>query len=357
MGTTGFAGRARPGGSPTPWRASVGGAPAAPDARILAALAMHSGEGLLVLDSDTIVLWANDALLSMIGRRREAVLEHDVATLAADDVATGALFEAIRLATGTRPSRAATTVPVLRDDGQVLLAALRVFTVDTSPGAAVRWVVSLEDVTERRQLEHALASVADEERQALARDVGTGLGAELVAARAALAVALGLADETGRLREALLRAEATVERAAAMANAFSQGILPLQRGASLAHALEVYAENMSVPGAVSVVLVSRLARSPVGNEADQLYRICQEAVANAIRHSHARFVSVVLEPHGRGVSLTISDDGSGFAAAPAVTAAGKGFRMMRLRAASIGARLDVCSAVGRGTSVTCMLGD
>jgi PAS domain S-box-containing protein len=318
---------------------------------------MHSSEGLLVLDADRTVLWVNDTLLSLIGRRREVVLEHDVAALAGDAAASGALFEAIGLAIGTRPAHGATTVPVLRDDGQVLLASLRVYTVDTSPGASVRWVVALEDVTERRQLEHALATVADEERQGLARDVGTGLGAELVAARAALAVALGLAEETGRLREALLRAETTVERAAAMANAFSQGILPLQRGASLVHALEVYADNMSVPGAVSVVLTSRLARSPVGNEADQLYRICQEAVANAIRHAHARLVSIVLEPHGRGLKLAVSDDGSGFAAAPAVTAAGKGFRMMRLRAASVGARLEVTSAVGRGTSVTCTLGD
>lgn len=69
----------------------------------------------------------------------------------------------------------------------------------------------------------------------------------------------------------------------------------------------------------------------------EIYRIAQEAVANAVKHSGAHYVDVTLDEDGGDVILTIADDGE-----PAKTrGAGIGRRTMRQRAEAVGGRLTM----------------
>jgi signal transduction histidine kinase len=80
-----------------------------------------------------------------------------------------------------------------------------------------------------------------------------------------------------------------------------------------------------------------------------VYRVAQEAIGNALRHSGARRVTVSLRQRQRSVVLEVSDDGCGFdAGAPQ---AGLGLSSMRERASSAGGRLTVVSAPATGTRV------
>jgi signal transduction histidine kinase len=83
--------------------------------------------------------------------------------------------------------------------------------------------------------------------------------------------------------------------------------------------------------------------------ADALYRIGQEAIANAVRHADASHVEVSLMHEPAEWQLSIEDNGRGFPAGQAT--ASFGIRGMGKRAESIGARLDISSAPGKGTSV------
>ena len=79
------------------------------------------------------------------------------------------------------------------------------------------------------------------------------------------------------------------------------------------------------------------------------FRIAQEALANIARHAHARQARVTLAG-GQPVRLLIADDGQGFQ--PERIAAGSfGLHSMHERAASIGARIVVRSAVGQGAEI------
>ncbi len=81
-----------------------------------------------------------------------------------------------------------------------------------------------------------------------------------------------------------------------------------------------------------------------------LYRVAQEALNNAARHSRATAIEVCLRCQGRGVVLQINDNGRGFR--PAGIGAGHfGLRIMRERAAAIGATLTILSHPGAGTRV------
>jgi two-component system sensor histidine kinase UhpB len=80
-----------------------------------------------------------------------------------------------------------------------------------------------------------------------------------------------------------------------------------------------------------------------------VYRVAQEALVNAARHSGATRIEVALENHGPIVSLLVSDNGSGFAFA--AEEKGLGLSGMRERALLVGGSLEIDSRPGKGTTV------
>jgi len=91
--------------------------------------------------------------------------------------------------------------------------------------------------------------------------------------------------------------------------------------------------------------------SDLGDDAQLVvYRVAQEALSNAARHSGAGRVEVRLARLGSGgVGLTVADDGRGFAFDESER--GLGIAGMRERALLIGGELTIESRPGRGTTV------
>jgi signal transduction histidine kinase len=84
---------------------------------------------------------------------------------------------------------------------------------------------------------------------------------------------------------------------------------------------------------------------------DQLFRIAQEALTNAIKHAKAKRIAVTLNYQVERVSLTISDDGQGFDPSASTPPDHFGLVGLRERAAAIDATLDIRSTPGTGTTV------
>ena len=85
----------------------------------------------------------------------------------------------------------------------------------------------------------------------------------------------------------------------------------------------------------------------------EILRVAQEAVANSVRHARAEHIQVKLRYDSSTLELLVADDGSGFAhAGEDLSRQGHfGLKGMRERAARIGARLEVRSSPGQGTTV------
>jgi signal transduction histidine kinase len=79
------------------------------------------------------------------------------------------------------------------------------------------------------------------------------------------------------------------------------------------------------------------------------FRVAQEALHNALRHSGASEISVTLSRTRSRVILEVADDGTGFD--PGLASGGLGLASMRNRAAAVGGSLRVTSAPGAGTRV------
>ena len=86
-----------------------------------------------------------------------------------------------------------------------------------------------------------------------------------------------------------------------------------------------------------------------------LLRIAQEAILNAVKHSGARTLRVSLDSTEHHLQLSVKDDGAGFDDSDTAPVGHYGVIGMKERAAQIGAKLQVTTAPGRGTTVSVMM--
>jgi len=189
-----------------------------------------------------------------------------------------------------------------------------------------------------------------EERSRLARDLHDAVSQKLFSLRArARAAAVLAVRDAGRAAAEMEAVAALGAEAQAELRAVIDGLAPPDLGeAGLAESLRRYAVLAGRAHGVAVRFTA--AELPaLGEDQDAaLYRVAQEALHNALRHSGATRIGVTLSRTPRRVILEVADDGSGFApGAPG----GLGFASMHGRAASAGGRLTIRSAPGAGTTI------
>jgi signal transduction histidine kinase len=84
-----------------------------------------------------------------------------------------------------------------------------------------------------------------------------------------------------------------------------------------------------------------------------LYRIAQEAVNNALKHSNATRIEVRLDRSNDTLELSVRDFGKGLT--PEAPNHGLGMQTMRHRAQLIGGKLTVLNAPDGGAQIICLL--
>ena len=125
----------------------------------------------------------------------------------------------------------------------------------------------------------------------------------------------------------------------------------LLRDLGLEESLHSLADGMTRSGTVVTTQV-RTAIPRLDEETEiGVYRIAQEALANASRHARARAICISLSVTGRGLELEIADDGRGFAPDARRGSDALGLVGMEERALALGGRLELRSALGEGTLV------
>ncbi|OGR25190.1 MAG: transcriptional regulator [Desulfobacterales bacterium RIFOXYA12_FULL_46_15] len=121
----------------------------------------------------------------------------------------------------------------------------------------------------------------------------------------------------------------------------------------LADALESLLVDFEKRSDVSCVFKQGVIPKIDDTLATALYRIGQEAVTNALRHSGATTITVGLATDEEGIVLTISDNGNGFNTLGYKESKGFGLEGMKERAGLAGGKLDISSLPGQGTTVCC----
>ncbi|MCC6996420.1 MAG: sensor histidine kinase [Deltaproteobacteria bacterium] len=210
-------------------------------------------------------------------------------------------------------------------------------------------------VTEVRALSTRVGLVQEEERRRIARDLHDSVGQALTALGLALELAAARPDEAPRrLADCVRACEETLREVRRVVH----DLLPPElAGADLADTLRECTERFERRTGIAVSFrVAEAAGAGAGAGVAQaapaaaacLLRVLQEALANVARHADAREAGVVLGGAAGRVTLEISDEGGGFDPAGA---RGSGLPGMRERAAMLGGRVEIVSALGQGTRI------
>ena len=206
-----------------------------------------------------------------------------------------------------------------------------------------------------RQASERLVTAQEEERARLARDLHDGVGQTLTAVVLnldAAETAIRQAHRTDELHELdpVHRARELAAAALAETRQVATKLRPTR-----VHEIGLGAAIRNLAGSAGVPVVLRFDANvlPPGLlEPDleiDLYRIVQEAIGNAARHSHARQVWIGAHILGPTLRLVVADDGVGFEAGDRER--GLGIDGMRERAAIHGGVVEVLSRRGAGTRV------
>jgi signal transduction histidine kinase len=290
-----------------------------------------------------------------------------------EDIATDPLWKGYRELAAAHDLRACWSTPIFDAQGHVLGTFALYFRAPCRPNerhrtliatatyvAAIAITKSLEEAKLRalllrlRDLSRRLLEVEETERRSINRELHDRIGQNLSILNLNLnLIRSGLstnppAPQGDRIAEAQKLLESTIMQ---VRNVMAGLHPPALDDFGLFAALCAHAESFGARVGMPIVVhgkefVPRL--SPAVETS--LFRIAQEALANAAKHAHAKRIEVTLANTPGCAMLTIADDGTGFDTARPGTASW-GITIMRERAEAARAALSIESAPGRGTRV------
>jgi PAS domain S-box-containing protein len=266
----------------------------------------------------------------------------------------------------------------LKKNGETIWVMRSFSQITYKGGAAISGIVA--DITKRHKAEEALRksdkelrilsnqllSAEEKERKRIARELHDGIGQALSAIKFSVENALlELREETnpidlGALETVIPLTQKTIEEVRRIVKDLRPSILDdLGIIATIGWFCR---EFKNVYTGIRIETTIDIKEDEVPRRFKTIiYRILQEALNNVAKHSQANFVHLRLRKNATGMELSIHDNGRGFnldqAMSLKTSRRGFGLASMRERAELSGARFEIDSTIGRGTTVRVLWND
>lgn len=321
-----------------------------------AAVVETAVNAIITIDENCLIETANSATERLFGYKREEIIGKNISMLMPepyrarhDSYVDNYLRSGVKRVIGIGRE-----VVGQRKDGSV-------FPIDLSVGEALlpsgRRIFTgiIRDLTERKALEDKILHISEEEQARIGQDIHDDLCQQLAAIGCLVKVAQKNLIKSGCPEAAgLEEIVKLVSKANTRARETARGLMPvvIDSGGLMA-ALKELADNTA--RAYEIKCDFRYDNPVQVNDnktSVQLFRIAQEAVSNAVKHSQARRVDVHLARQSGNIVLIVRDDGVGIPDKPA-KGTGMGLLTMNHRAQMMGGTIHVSPRPTGGTQVTC----
>jgi len=213
-------------------------------------------------------------------------------------------------------------------------------------------LAAMEDMTESRQLEREILNISERERRKIAMELHDDLCPQLIGIEVLTKIlkerleskAVDEACNADKIRTLILESIDKTRR-------LSRGLFPINLAEHGFHSslFELSAQVRDMFGISCEISCPGSLLFPDNTVSTHLYYIMHEAVHNIVKHAKAQHIHIRLADREGRISLTIQDDGKGISAMD--QSRGMGIKIMKYRAARIGASLDIFRDPGGGTKV------
>ena len=266
---------------------------------------------------------------------------------------------------------------VYRKDGRFIWIAENVRALRDPAGVLVGFEGTVENITERklaerrlldtldqvRTLSGRLATVQEEERTRIARELHDELGVGLTCLKIDLSRLHAMMSEragAGARKKAGDKIKAMVEQIDTTIASVQRLVTELRPAVlddlGLVAAIEWQCQDFQKRTGIPCTCVTSaddIAMEP--ERATALFRICQEALTNTARHAQATAVTIKLESRSDFLQLVVADNGVGIPDTKVSNRRSLGLLGMKERVALFGGEITVQSNPGKGTTITACL--
>lgn len=236
--------------------------------------------------------------------------------------------------------------PVDLSIGEVLLPQGRIFTG------------IIRDISDRKELEQKILEISEEEQQRIGQDIHDDLCQQLAAIGCLAKVSHQRLKQThSEEADGLSDIVRLISQANIRAREMSRGLVPVVLDSD--GLMAALGELATGTEKIFRITCRFWCDTPVyvrdNKTAVQLYRIAQEAVGNAIKHSNADRIEISLALSEGNIQLCIRDNGEGIPDHVPGRGTGMGLLTMTHRAKMIGGQLIVSQVEIGGTQVLCIV--
>jgi PAS domain S-box-containing protein len=250
---------------------------------------------------------------------------------------------------------------VIRPDNSVIWLEKNAHAFFDEKGTMFRMIGMVSDVTEQRLSEEALSSVSrrlieaqENERARIARELHDDIGQRL----ALLSVTLEQlkragADSKKENRDYIAELQKQIQETSTAVHALSHELHSSNlRYLDLASAMKGFCTELSTQQNVTVEFSHEDVPGNIPQDISLcLFRILQEALHNAVKHSRVQEFHVELHGTTGALQLTIHDSGRGFDVQTAMRGPGLGLSSMQERLKLVNGELSIQSHPGDGTTI------
>ncbi len=329
--------------------------------RLLDAAIRSSSEGILITTADLTedgptIVFANEGMAKMTGYTTDELKGQSLQIFQGAETNKEFMMEMRYMLEQGEPY--STEIIHYKKGGIPYLVRWNISPVKDYAQNITHYVSVQREITEQRRLERELVEISEREQRRIGRDLHDGLGQKLTGlAFMAKSLERRLKQFDVEAAEQALTIAQLVNEAKSDARTLSKGLVTVDlKGTGIVLALEELASRIEQFAQIKCSVTSNLT-IPILDEnvATHLYRIGQEAMNNAFKHSEARQVSVELHQDNGQIVLTVEDDGVGINKNTESEETGMGLRIMEFRAKMINASFSIKPRSKGGTRVQCSL--